>query len=115
MIKEQNKRKMSEKNTIDSASKNPTIEVIEEDREAELTDEPRQLEPQNQSQRDGAANDYDDAHEQSELQALRLLSRNIVDMGQRYGEMETRITERLNSLEHQSNTLQDRVQKLNER
>jgi hypothetical protein len=83
---------------LQSPSKKPTIDVIEEDREAEAAEEPRQKAETHQQQPEGEA-EYDDAQEQSELQALRLLSRNIVDMGQKYGEMETRITERLNSLE----------------
>lgn len=44
-----------------------------------------------------------------------MLSQNIADMGQKYGQMESRITERLNNLELQSNKLGQRVEKLSGR
>lgn len=85
--------------------------MIQEDHEEAPTDEQRQYE--DDSQRQEEADDY--TNEQSELQALQLLSLNIVDLGQRYGQMESRVTERLTSLELQSTTLQKRVQQLSGR
>lgn len=43
-----------------------------------------------------------------------MLSQNIAQMGQKYGEMESRITEKLNSLEQQNEALSRRIDRQSE-